>query len=170
VFSTDFVQRLQRHIGRRVASSHDRDDILQETLARVIARINMGLLALAEIEPYSFRVASNLIADSYRRRGPQWVEMPEGMQSPEPEPARVLEARQELDVMLAVIRGMPPLRRRVFMSIRVDGQSYKAVSRELGISEKAVEKHMTRALADIVRERRRLGPGQIGEAQGGRDD
>ena len=44
---------------------------------------------------------------------------------------------------------MPPLRRDVLVRRRLQGQSCAAIARELGLSPKAVEKHITRGLADL---------------------
>ena len=68
--------------------------------------------------------------------------------------------------MVRAIERMPPLRRTVFTRVRLDGVSHQDLCAELGISRKAVEKHMTRALADIVEARRKLKQGAPRPAAG----
>jgi RNA polymerase sigma-70 factor (ECF subfamily) len=46
---------------------------------------------------------------------------------------------------------MPPLRRQVFVLLRMEGKSRSDIAALLQISEDAVSKHVSRALADIQR-------------------
>jgi RNA polymerase sigma-70 factor (ECF subfamily) len=56
---------------------------------------------------------------------------------------------------MEVIDAMPKLRRQVFIMARVEGHSHVEISQSLGVSRKAIEKHMSRALADLVKARRK---------------
>mgnify|MGYP006168079189 FL=1 len=47
---------------------------------------------------------------------------------------------------------MPALRRQVFVLYRVEGKSRSHIATLLQISEEAVSKHVSRALADIQRQ------------------
>lgn len=170
LITADFVERLRRYISRRLRDPNDRDDILQESVARVLSRVSAGDLAGADVEPYAFRIAANLIIDGFRRRSGRVVEVPDGLANEEPTPDRVVAAREELAKMMNVIDDMPELRKSVFILVRVEGYSHKRVSEELGISQKAIEKHMSRALADIVMARRRLGEGKASRRMGGQYD
>lgn len=163
---TDFIRRLGRHIARRVQHAEDSEDILQESVARAFARVRAGILAPRDIEPYAYRIAGNLMIDRVRRAGPPHVELSETLASDTPEPHRLAETREELAAMVRAIERMPPLRRTVFTRVRLDGVSHQDLCAELGISRKAVEKHMTRALADIVEARRKLKQGAPRPAAG----
>ena len=66
-----------------------------------------------------------------------------------PLPDRVLAGRQELELLKGALAVMPPLRRDVLVRRRLQGQSCAAIARDLGLSPKAVEKHITRGLADL---------------------
>ncbi len=153
-FHPDFVKRLIRYVGKKTESDADRDDIVQETLARIIARMSNGDLAEAEHEPYAFRVAANLIVDGYRRGAKSFVGVSETIVSETPGPEQIAGARQELEAVQHVIRGMPEMRRKVFVLARVQGKSQAEISAIMGISQKAIEKHITRALAELVKARR----------------
>lgn len=55
---------LRRVAGARLSSAADAEDVVQETVARVLAaadRIGPGML-----EPYAIRVARNLVANTWR--------------------------------------------------------------------------------------------------------
>jgi RNA polymerase sigma-70 factor (ECF subfamily) len=152
----DFVRRLRKHIARAVKLDHECDDVFQEAAARVLARINSGQLQANDVEPYAFRVASNIIIDRHRSNKHQTTEIPEDLECSIAAPDKLHAAKAELAEVMKVIAGMPPLRRKVFISVRVEGKSHKEVSQTLGISQKSIEKHMSRALADLVMARRRL--------------
>ena len=47
------------------------------------------------------------------------------------------------------VEKMPPQRRRVFLLYRKHGLNYKEIAYVLGISEKSVENHLARALAEL---------------------
>lgn len=69
--------------------------------------------------------------------------------APAPSPHDVLEARQELSEVDAIIRALPERTRHVFLLNRIHGRSYRDIAGALGVSASAVEKHMSRALAAI---------------------
>lgn len=56
------------------------------------------------------------------------------------------EMEEEID---KVIAAFPEQREKVYKMSRQDGLRNREIATELGISEKAVEKHMTKALKDI---------------------
>jgi len=51
---------------------------------------------------------------------------------------------------MAVIDEMPPRRRDVFLLHRIDELTYPQIARKLGISIKAVEKHIHLALKQLA--------------------
>ncbi|MFC6199405.1 RNA polymerase sigma factor [Ponticaulis profundi] len=168
-FHPDFVKRLRRYVGKKTDSNADRDDIVQETLARIIARMSDGALAEAEHEPYAFRVASNLIVDGYRRGAKGFVGLSDTLVADTPGPDQITHAKRELESVQQVIQGMPKLRRQVFVLARVEGKSQAEISERLGISQKAIEKHITRALAELVKARREWQKDKSTSLTGGRN-
>ncbi len=60
-----------------------------------------------------------------------------------------LGQRQALAEVTEVILGLPPRSREIFLLNRVQGMTYMQVADTCGISLKAVEKHMTKALAAL---------------------
>lgn len=58
-------------------------------------------------------------------------------------------AQQLMDRFWEVILSLPPRTQEIYVLNRVEGMSYAQVARHCGISVKAVEKHMSRALAAV---------------------
>jgi len=107
------------------------------------------LQKLVSIYALGFRIAANLLVDHHRRDSRYVAEREEEPASQAPLPDRVLVGRQELAILNDALAAMPPLRRDVLVRRRLQGQSCAAIARDLGLSPKAVEKHITRGLADL---------------------
>jgi RNA polymerase sigma-70 factor (ECF subfamily) len=125
------------------------EDIAQETVLRLIEYAQRQ--EVASIYSLGFRIASNLIADVYRLEQRETEEQVIDAADPVAAPDRILMGREEVALLSAALRAMPAMRRDVFVRRRLQGQSCAAIGRELDLSVKAVEKHITRALADLDR-------------------
>jgi RNA polymerase sigma factor (sigma-70 family) len=125
------------------------EDIAQETVLRLIEYSRRQ--EVASIYSLGFRIASNLIADFYRLEQRETEEQVPDSADPVAAPDRILMGREDVALLSAALRAMPTLRREVFVRRRLQGQSCAAIGRDLDLSVKAVEKHITRALADLDR-------------------
>lgn len=56
---------------------------------------------------------------------------------------------ERLESLEAALLTMPRLRREIFLAVRLDAMSYKDVARLTGLSVRAVERQMARAIAHI---------------------
>ena len=140
-------------IGRYVRARTNRadyvEDVVQETLSRLVQQSRQQ--KIVSIYALGFRIASNLLVDHHRRDRRYVAEVEEEQISEMPLPDRVVAGRQELSALAGAIAAMPPLRREVIVRRRLQEQSCAAIARDLQISLKAVEKHITRGLADLQR-------------------
>lgn len=110
---------------------------------------------------YLYRMAANLLLDHRRgaartiRREADWVDANshqlggEAVDDGVAADAR-LDAKMRLARVKAAIDELPPQCRRVFTLHKLEGNSHAEVAATLGISRKAVEKHMTTALKHLV--------------------
>lgn len=125
------------------------DDLAQDVLERVLRA--MRLTDVRDPAALAYRVADNLLIDHHRsvaRRS--FVVLSPDQAGEEAGPAQSAEARAELARVSAALRVMPAQRRRIFLRRRYDGASCAEIARESGISVKAVEKHITKALAELA--------------------
>ena len=67
------------------------------------------------------------------------------------DPERALMGAQRLRRVMAAIDAMPPRRREVFLLHRVHELTYPQIARKLGVSVKAIEKHIHLAMRDLIR-------------------
>ncbi|MFC5373185.1 RNA polymerase sigma factor [Brevundimonas faecalis] len=103
-----------------------------------------------------FRIARNLVIDRMRSRGRaarlfQEATAYEQQPSSAPDPERTLLANERLRRALSVIDGMPDRRREAFLLHRIDGLSYPQIARRMGVTVKAVEKHISAAMLQLAR-------------------
>jgi RNA polymerase sigma-70 factor (ECF subfamily) len=142
---------LQRFIEGRLRDRSDSEDIVQETFLRLYDYSRTR--TVADVGAFCFAVARNLIRDHVRRRraAPLTEEPTEAIACPAPRADEILGHRERVDVLRQALRAMPPLRREVFLRRRLDEQDAATVAEALGIGRSAVEKHVTRAVADLRR-------------------
>jgi RNA polymerase sigma factor (sigma-70 family) len=67
------------------------------------------------------------------------------------DPARIILAQQELDVVHNTLNEMSEKRRKYLKMSRFDNLSNVEIAKRAGVSEAAIRKHIARALLDIKR-------------------
>ena len=138
------LRYLRRSVSEDVAA-----DLVQEVFFRAARTERFD-----EVEcpaAYLRRAARNVLLNHLRRarsKTVQFVPLNEEHEAgTPPKQSLELEARE---VMVALRRGidaMTPKTRQVFLMSRVEQASYHEIADRLGIGDKAVEYHMTRALS-----------------------
>ena len=103
---------------------------------------------------YLFATVRHLLAEYARRSRIVPIELlgeidSLNLISEEPGPERRVGARQELERLQAIVALLPRQCRRVFELLKFEGLSHRDVAQRMGLSEKTVENHLTRALARI---------------------
>jgi RNA polymerase sigma factor (sigma-70 family) len=154
----DHSPRLLRSISRRTSSREEARDLVHEIFLR-IARIGASRpLRLDRPEAYLSRMATNLLRDlartAARHQSDRHVTVDE-QTLPGPDQQKHLESRDMLRRMEAAMLKLRPITREIFMAHRLDGLSYAEIADRTGLSVKGVEKHMSKAIAEITRARRR---------------
>ncbi|MEG8012994.1 RNA polymerase sigma factor [Sphingomonas sp. 22R3R2A-7] len=138
---------LSRYVRARTNRTDVVEDVVQETLSRLVHQSRVQ--QLVSVYALGFRIAANLLVDHHRRDSRYAAEPAEEPASQVPLPDRVLVGRQEVAILEDALAAMPPLRRDVLVRRRLQGHSCASIARDLGLSPKAVEKHITRGLADL---------------------
>ncbi len=154
----DHSPRLLRSIARKTASREEAHDLVHDIFLR-IARIGAsGPLRLHKAEAYLSRMATNLLRDRARTAARQQSDghvAADEETLPGADQQKHLESRDMLRRMEAAMLKLRPITREIFMAHRLDGLSYSEIADRTGLSVKSVEKHMSKAIAQITRSRRR---------------
>lgn len=136
---------------RRRVSDDDAQDVAQETMVRLMRYEGQPADAL---RPLMYRIGLNVLADRGRRDASRLAHAHVSLEDdafvlPSAEPAqeeRVAHQQALVAVRNAVLR-LPPRCREVYLLNRIEGLSYTEISSHCGISVKAVEKHIGKALS-----------------------
>lgn len=144
-------EELRRFLGRWRGRA-EAQDLLQETFLRFLQHDRSGL---ANPRAFLYRIAANLAADDYRkacfRTSPRAED--EGWLSADSAPAQIddavaaADAGIELRRVWAALSELPAPCRQAFLMSRFEGFTHREIAGRLAISEKTVERHISRALA-----------------------
>jgi RNA polymerase sigma-70 factor (ECF subfamily) len=143
------LRALLRKLGR---TREDSEDLIQEAFLRL--HVYCRTHEVRQEEAFLVRTVRNLSVDAHRRAHRElYVE--ERVESlplldlrPRPDEEAALSER--LDRVRAVLDGLTPRTREVFLMHRMEGYSSAQIANTLGISVSAVEKHIARAVLALM--------------------
>ena len=149
-------EKLVRFLRRRTPLEEDAQDLAQESLIRLMRYREHAPTAWASL---LYRIAINALNDRLRRarthreahHTPLDLDIAE-LALPEPSHEQWMTTLQELAVLQGVLLGLPLRCRQIYLLNRIEGMSYTEIAGHCGISVKAVEKHISKALR-LLRER-----------------
>ncbi|GAA0386829.1 RNA polymerase sigma factor [Brevundimonas terrae] len=141
-----------RAITSRV--EEDEADLAQDACLKLVETANREPIAAPTHLLY--RLARNLVIDRLRSRAlttrlfrAEAIDEQHTCLAADPE--RALLVNERLRRALMVIEDMPSRRREAFLMHRIDGFTYLEIAREMGVSIKAVEKHISAAMLELIR-------------------
>jgi RNA polymerase sigma factor (sigma-70 family) len=149
----DHHDAVVRFLRRRGASYEDARDLAQEAYVRLLKY--EGDAGIDSPPAMLFRIAGNVAADHLRAAARCVVTYTviddDDLESGEPSVERELTAEQHLLAITGAIAQLSPRCRSVFLLSRVEALTYEQIAARVGISVKAVEKHVSRALRVCAR-------------------
>lgn len=140
--------QLRRRLTHIVGSQDDACDALQEAWLRLeglsestaVRNHDAYLLAMAT------NIALNARRDNHVLINASDIEEVDELADAVHNPVRVVAARQEIEAMQAILARMPPRRRAILLTARVEGASNAQIAQRFGISLSMVNKEMRLAL------------------------
>jgi RNA polymerase sigma-70 factor (ECF subfamily) len=142
--------RRLRSIARRAGGQED-EDIVQDAFLRVVERSRRE--EIPKLDNFLAHVVRCLAIDRLRRRATRATatsgDLEEGAVDAVADPERGLMGAQRLKRVMAAIDAMPPRRREVFLLHRIEELTYAQIARRIGVSIKAVEKHIHLAMRQL---------------------
>jgi RNA polymerase sigma-70 factor (ECF subfamily) len=140
---------LRRRLG--ALSANDIDDLVQEAFARIWGA---DFSTIRNGRAYLYATVRHLLAEYARHRRIVPIELlgeidSLNLISSEPGPERRVAARQELERLRVIVAALPVQCRRVFEMRKFEGLSHRDIAERMGLAEKTVENHLTRALARL---------------------
>lgn len=148
---------LRAYVARRVGDRGQVDDVVQDTYLRLL-RAGPEAETVRNPRGFLFRIASNLIADAFRRRRSKQEDV--GLEGPlapvlsddgAGSPERRLIGRDALSRLQAGLGELSPKARACVHLVRFEGLTPRQAAAQLGLTEKAVTRQLERALAALAR-------------------
>ncbi|MGO4684849.1 RNA polymerase sigma factor [Hyphomicrobium sp. 2TAF46] len=142
---------LKQRLARRFGSADFASEVLHEAWMR-LDRIDANASSAAVHNPkaYLYRIALNVATDR-QRADKSWLSKIEiealyRRAQDDLDPARIVEARLELDALANAINELPPRRRAVFIAARLEHLPYKVIAERHGITLRVVDRELKAAL------------------------
>ncbi len=140
---------LIRFLIDKQASGADAHDIAQESQIRLMRYRGQPHGALKVL---LYQIAMNILRDSWRKQAtrPEQIGIDVyGFDPPTEDPGPDQRAihQQDLARVREAIFQLPVHCRRIFLLNRIEGMSYSQIARASGVSVKAIEKQMSKALS-----------------------
>lgn len=146
-------KELQGYLRRRGASPELAADLTQEAFLRLLNA--EAEASVKNAQAYLFRTAANLSVDWARRQRflPMAHDPDTALASvidETPSAERLVISRQEIAILEAALNELPAAVRYVFFA-RLDGMTFAAIGRKLGISHNTAFSQMTRVMVLLKR-------------------
>jgi len=149
LFSDHHVS-LVKYLTRKTADPDAAQDIAQSAYQKMMSTNDPE--ALENSKGYLFQVASNLAVDRLRKNNSHIKYLQatkptdDDLAVASPSPERVVEAREQLEKVQALIGQLPDKCGKAFTMSRGQHMTYQAISGELDVSVSSVEKYIMQAL------------------------
>jgi RNA polymerase sigma factor (sigma-70 family) len=144
----ELIPLVRRIVAARVSDQATADDLVQETLARVIAaadRVEPGML-----EPYAIVTSRNVVASHWRERGRQQRNQHRVIDLRPPDaPDEALLAREEQGAVAEALTRLSDRERETLLAHEVSGQDTRSLAEELGSTAGAVAAQLNRTRARL---------------------
>jgi len=137
---------LRSYLRGRVADEHAVDDLLQETFARVHARLG-EVPTGRRLEPWVLRIARNAVVDHYRRAGRTDEMTDDAAPAGDPDEASFDRNAEVVGWLPRFAALLPPGTRAAVELSDLRGLPLRAVADELGISLTAAKSRVQRGRA-----------------------
>jgi RNA polymerase sigma factor (sigma-70 family) len=139
---------------KRTGNAAQVQDLVQQVFLRLAQHHKLD--AIHNPDGYIFQTAANALRDHARRNEVrarferQNVGTATDAQS-DISPERVLQGRESIAQLTAALRELPERTRDIFMLRTLEGLKHVEIARLYGISTRAIEKHLAKALAHVSR-------------------
>ncbi|KNC06100.1 sigma-70 family RNA polymerase sigma factor [Pseudomonas coleopterorum] len=140
---------LKGWLQRRLGQAADADDLAQDTFVRIIRSRN-PVDELKQPLAYLATIANSLLVNRWRRLAVErayaeaLATQPQHVELSAEQRYLLIETLTEID---ALLQGLSPRVREIFLLSQLDGMTYKQIAAQLGLSVNQVQKSMLKAFS-----------------------
>jgi RNA polymerase sigma-70 factor (ECF subfamily) len=153
-----YAPRVYGYIASRVDSIQDAEDLTAETFVKVLKSLRQfEYRGDGSFAAWIFRIALNQIM-AFHRRSPlktQSLEAHPSLPSAQPAPEEWLSQQERADRVRGMLTMLSPRRQEIITLRFYGGLRNQEIAVVLGLNERSVAAHLSRALADLQRRYRR---------------
>jgi RNA polymerase sigma-70 factor (ECF subfamily) len=133
------ARSLWSYLYRVTGKASDADDLVQDAFCRLL-QAEVGALADQELRRYAFRIATNLLADRWRRARVEesWLDRLRGGAETHTDP-------EYDDSVSREFAAMKPRERALLWLAYVEGESHENIADALGLSRGSIKVLLSRA-------------------------
>jgi RNA polymerase sigma-70 factor (ECF subfamily) len=148
-----YSQALRKYIARLVRDREEADDLAQEVFVRLSRREDVA--GIEHPRAFLHSIALNLINDKWRSDRVRHFYTAANTADiratsvDQMDPERIALARETVRILDDAVRALPPKCRRIVIMHKFQHMSYAEISRETGLTDRAIEKHIMRGMARI---------------------
>ena len=139
--------RLRSYILRKGRTVSESQDVVQETLTRVLEQ--SAKRPIDNPMAYAFRVADSVMAAQGRGHEARAEALDEDLRCEAPLADDILEHNERARLLRDVLSRLSETRREVFLKRNLEGKSRQVIADEMNMSVEAVKKYLVRAMAEI---------------------
>ena len=141
----EYAKSLHNYLFYKTGNHDLSEDLTQEAFTKLWK--NCASVISTSAKGYVFKTANNLLINNYNHQKVvlKFENLPHTDRSNE-SPEYLLEEKEFKAKLESAIATLPEKQRVVFLMSRIDKKTYKEIGDTIGISKKAVEKRMYKAL------------------------
>lgn len=143
-----YERPLYSFIVRQVGSRRDAQDLYQQTLLRILDRIETCTNPDA-FKPWCFGIASNLCRNYFRAKRTEAVGEVPDVPSPKPDPEQTATSMQTAQRIARAVGDLNPAQREVFVLHHYHQLSYDDIATAIGTPLGTVKSRMNSALTHL---------------------
>jgi len=164
----DYYERIYRYVYGYLGRAGAAEDLAANVFFRLLRAARDGKSPDRHLAAWLYRVAHNLVVDTFRRTPPEELELAEWVESKEPDPADTAEQRILLERVRAALRDLTESQQQIIVLKFFEGMDSSEIAQIVDKSEGAVDALQHRALCTlrkVLQDGPGTGPG--GTARGG---
>ncbi len=148
-FYTSNVKALRNYIFYKFGDAEQADDVVQESFIRLWN--NCAKVTLDTAKGFLFKIATNLSTSLKRSEKVhlKYTERAVKTDKNEESPEYIILEKEFMDKLTNAISSLPDKQREVFLMNRIEKKTYKEIAEISGVSVKAIEKSMHKALVKL---------------------